>query len=83
MIALQFRRQFDRVIVVGLLSLKNGYIVGIVTQYANSTDTVSADKEGFRDNHSIPFYNAIASTGIIQILSELDNTIPIIFEDYQ
>jgi S1-C subfamily serine protease len=61
----------------------NGYIVGIVTQYANSADAVSADKDGFKDNHSIPFYNAIASTGIVQILSELDNSIPILFENYQ
>lgn len=60
-----------------------GYIVGIVTQYANSADSVSVDKEDFKDNHSIPFYNAIASTSIIKILSELDNSIPIIFEDYQ
>lgn len=60
-----------------------GYIVGIVTQYANLADEVSADKEGFKDNHSIPFYNAIASTGIVQILSELDNSISIIFENYQ
>ncbi len=60
-----------------------GYIVGIVTQYANSAESVSADKEGFKDNNSIPFYNAIASTGIIEILSELDNSIPIMFENYQ
>lgn len=60
-----------------------GYIVGIVTQYANSADAVSADKGDFKDNHSMPFYNAIASISIIQILAELDNTIPIIFENYQ
>ncbi len=60
-----------------------GYIVGIVTQCTNSADSVSADKDGFEDNHSIPFYNAIASTGIIQILSELDKSFSIIFENYQ
>lgn len=62
---------------------QNGYIVGIVTQYANSANSVSADKSGFRDGNSIPFYNAIASTDIIQIINELDNSIPIHFEDYK
>lgn len=62
---------------------KSGYIVGIVTQYANSASSISAEKDGFKDNHSIPFYNAIASTSIIKILSELDNDIPILFENYE
>ncbi len=61
----------------------SGYIVGIVTQFANSASTVSADKEGFKDDHSIPFYNAISSTAIIEILKELDNSIPILYENYQ
>ncbi len=62
---------------------KKGYIVGIVTQYANSATQVSVDKENFIDNKSIPFYNAIASTDIIKILTELDTSIEIAFEDYQ
>ena len=62
---------------------ESGYIVGIVTQFANSASSVSADKDGFKDDHSIPFYNAISSTAIIEILKELDNSIPILYEDYQ
>lgn len=62
---------------------KSGYIVGIVTHFANSAEEASADKNGFKDSHAIPFYNAIASTEIVKIISELDNSIPILFEDYQ
>lgn len=62
---------------------KNGYLVGIVTQYANSASSVSVDKKEFKDDPSIPFYNAISSTSIIKILNELDSTIVIPFEDYQ
>ena len=61
----------------------SGYIVGIVTQYANSASTVSASKEDFKDHHSIPFYNAIASNEIVKILTQLDSSIPILYEDYQ
>lgn len=61
----------------------NGYIVGIVTQYANSASSVSVDKDDFKDNHSIPFYNAIASTSLMSILLELDKTCKYNFEDYQ
>lgn len=61
----------------------SGYIVGIVTQYANSASTVSASKEDFKDDHSIPFYNAIASNEIVKILTQLDSSIPILYEDYQ
>lgn len=61
----------------------NGYIVGIVTQSANSTKSASTDKDTFQENHSIPFYNAIASTSIIKILTEIDESIPILYENYQ
>lgn len=61
----------------------NGYIVGIVTQYANSASSVSVDKESFIDNKAVPFYNAISSNSIVEILRELDENIEINFEDYQ
>ncbi|HLN94131.1 MAG TPA: serine protease [Flavobacterium sp.] len=60
-----------------------GYIVGIVTQYANSADSVSTEKEDFKDTHAIPFYNAIASTGVVEVLKELDASLHIAFENYQ
>lgn len=62
---------------------KRGYIVGIVTQSANAADELSADKEHIKENQSIPFYNAISSTSIVDIIRELDDTIPILFENYQ
>ncbi len=62
---------------------KSGYIVGVVTQSTNSASSASVDKTDVRDDLSIPFYNAIASTAIIEILSELDNSISIRFENYQ
>ena len=62
---------------------KNGYIVGIVTQAANSTSGFSADsKENVMDNLS-PFYNAISSNEVYKIVKELDDGIDVVFEDYQ
>lgn len=61
----------------------NGYIVGIVTQYANSASSVSVDKESFIDNNSIPFYNAISSNSIVKILEELDKSIEINYENFE
>jgi hypothetical protein len=65
-----------------VISLK-GYVVGIVTQFANSADSVSADKQGFKDSHATPFYNAISSTSIVDIIKEIDNSFDVVFEDYQ
>ena len=59
-----------------------GYIVGIVTQFANSASSASADKDGFRDDPSIPFYNAITSNAIYKLLPELDEDLKVSFEDY-
>ena len=62
---------------------RHGYIVGIVTQSANSVSRASTDKSQFNDNHALPFYNAIASTEIVNIISELDSSMPVVFENYQ
>ncbi len=61
----------------------NGYIVGIVTQFANSASSVSVDKSEFNDNKAIPFYNAISSIGIKNNIKEIDDSFEIIFEDYK
>ena len=60
----------------------NGCIIGIVTQFANSASSVSADKEDFKDDPAIPFYNAVSAIAIKEILLELDNTLELLFEDY-
>lgn len=62
---------------------QHGYIVGIVTQQANSATCVSADKEIICEDKSIPFYNAIASNEIVRVAIEIDNTIALKYEDYQ
>lgn len=60
----------------------SGYIVGIVTQFANSASSVSSDKKEFKDDPSIPFYNAITASSIHELLPELDKTLQVLFEDY-
>lgn len=60
----------------------SGYIVGIVTQFANSASSASSEKDGFKDDPSIPFYNAITSSAIYDLLPGLDNTLQIRFENY-
>lgn len=62
---------------------QNGYIVGIVTQQANSATSVSVDKENICEDKAMPFYNAIASNDIIRIVSEIDNSIVLVYENYQ
>lgn len=60
----------------------SGYIVGIVTQFANSASSASADKDGFKDDPAIPFYNAITSSAIKELLPELNSSLEVPFEDY-
>lgn len=62
---------------------KNGCIVGIVTQKANFANYVSVDKNYFCEKETQPFYNAIATNEIIRIVSEMDESIEIVYEDYQ
>ena len=61
----------------------NGYIVGIVTQFANSASSASSDKNDFVDSSATPFYNAISSIGIMNNINAIDPSIDIKFENYQ
>lgn len=62
---------------------KNGYIVGIVTQFANSASSASSDKNEFKDNNAVPFYNAISSFGIRNNIKEIDDSLHLTFENYK
>jgi hypothetical protein len=43
----------------------------------------SSDKDEFKDDTSVPFYNAITASAIVQILFSLDSGLNVSFEDYQ
>ena len=62
---------------------KEGYIVGIVVSAADEVESISSEKDVEKSKSTIPFYNAISSNEIINILKDMDDELKIVFEDYK